>query len=63
MAISEELEGIGCLSTEGAQRKDNSAIVQPLLHYCLRIVQATTLSQLVNSPNKKWISNYSFLEH
>lgn len=33
MAISEEFEGIGCLSTEGTQRKDNSTIVQPLLYY------------------------------
>jgi len=38
MTISEELEGTGCLCTERAQRKDNNAIVQPLLHSCLHIV-------------------------
>jgi len=32
MAISEELEGIECLSTEERRKKDNSTIVQPLLH-------------------------------
>jgi len=62
-AISEELEGIGWVSTERAQRKDNSTVVQPRLHYCMHIVEATTVSLLVNSPNKVWISNYSFLGH
>jgi len=33
--ISEELKGIGCLSTEETQRKDNSTIVQPLLQYSI----------------------------
>jgi len=30
MDISEEFEGIGCLSTEERRKKDNSTIVQPL---------------------------------
>jgi len=61
--ISEELEGIGCLSTEGGQRKDNNTIVQPVLHYCLRIVQVTLVSLLVNSPYNEWILNYSLLSY
>ena len=36
--ISEELEGIRCLSIEEGQRKDNSTIVQPLLQHFMRIV-------------------------
>jgi hypothetical protein len=32
-AISEELEGIECLSSEEGHRKDNSTIVQPLIYY------------------------------
>jgi hypothetical protein len=32
-AISEELEGIGRLSSKEGHRKDNSIIVQTLIHY------------------------------
>jgi len=40
--ISEEFEGIGCLSTEQRRKKDNSTIVQPLsplLYFVSAIVQ------------------------
>jgi len=47
MAILEEFEGIGCLSTEERRKKDNSTIVQPLLHSpCLLLYKDTTAPTL-----------------
>jgi len=41
------IEGIGCLSTEEHRKKDNSTIVQPLLHSpCLLLYKDTTAPTL-----------------
>jgi len=64
--ISEELEGIGCLSTEECRKK---TIVQLYNHYSTTplfmyaIVRATVVSTLVNSLYREWISIYSFIGH
>jgi len=60
-----KLEGIGCLSTEARIKR---TIVHLYNHYSTTPVLSThttdtTLSTLVNSPKKEWISNYSFIWH
>jgi len=63
-AISEELEGIGCLSTEERKKRTIVQLYNHYLNYSVfvsAIVQDNSCDYAGNSPFKEWIWNYSLL--